>query len=87
MVPHMFLPQTMMQKWHWNAPLESIKRGNVADLMAYGFWYKTRAELEAEGLGHIPDQLVSELEEVREGIHMFPIPLAGLQLALALRHV
>ena len=55
----------MMQKWHWDAPIESIKRGNVGDLMAYGFWYKSRQELEAEGLGHIPDQLVTELEQVR----------------------
>jgi hypothetical protein len=53
----------MMRAWHWNAPLESIKRGNVGDLLAYGFWYKSRQELEAEGQGHIPDQLVAELED------------------------
>ena len=55
--------QTMMQKWHWGVPLDQVKRGNVADLMAYGFWYRSREELEAEGQGHLPDQLVTELEQ------------------------
>jgi len=32
----------MLQTWFWNAPLEQIKRGNVADLITYGFWYKSR---------------------------------------------
>ncbi len=34
-----------------------VKRGNVADLMTYGFWYKSREQLEAEGQGHLPDQV------------------------------
>mmetsp|Transcript_23683 Transcript_23683/g.51983 ORF Transcript_23683/g.51983 Transcript_23683/m.51983 type:complete len:595 (+) Transcript_23683:246-2030(+) len=53
----------MMQKWFWNVPYEQIKRGNVADLLVYGFWYKSREQLEAEGQGHLPDQLMDELEE------------------------
>mmetsp|Transcript_5575 Transcript_5575/g.15001 ORF Transcript_5575/g.15001 Transcript_5575/m.15001 type:complete len:739 (-) Transcript_5575:1603-3819(-) len=58
----------MLQTWFWHAPLEQIKRGNVADLITYGFWYKSRQQLEAEGQGHLPDQLVDELERAW-GIH------------------
>jgi len=32
----------MLQMWFWQAPLHEIKRGNVADLITYGFWYKSR---------------------------------------------
>eukprot|EP00877_Chromochloris_zofingiensis_P001902 jgi/Chrzof1/11712/Cz06g06150.t1 len=50
--------------WFKDAAIEDIKRGNVEELMAYGFWYKTRDQMIAEGLGHIPSEMVSRLEEV-----------------------
>lgn len=53
----------MIQTWYHDVPSHLIKRGNVADLLTYGFWFKARKQLEAEGHGHLPDLLVSELEE------------------------
>eukprot|EP00877_Chromochloris_zofingiensis_P001901 jgi/Chrzof1/11711/Cz06g06140.t1 len=50
--------------WFNDAAYEDIKRGNIEELMAYGFWYKTRDQMIAEGLGHIPSEMVSRLEEV-----------------------
>eukprot|EP00955_Chlamydomonas_euryale_P034206 349715-Chlamydomonas_euryale.AAC.18 len=32
--------QKMLRKWFKEVPLEDIKRGNVADLLCYGFWYR-----------------------------------------------
>ena len=28
--------------WFMGAPFEHIRHGNVAELMVYGFWYRTR---------------------------------------------
>lgn len=32
----------MLSKWFWDTPFEDIPRGNVSDLLTYGFWYKSR---------------------------------------------
>ncbi|GLC43385.1 hypothetical protein PLESTF_000427800 [Pleodorina starrii] len=52
----------MISKWHWDVPISQLTRGNVADLLCYGFYYRSPQQLADEGLGHLPDQLVSELE-------------------------
>lgn len=38
--------QQMLRKWFWNVPISEIKKGNVADLLTYGFWYKSRYAFE-----------------------------------------
>lgn len=43
--------------------MEQLTKGNIADLLAYGFLYKSREQLEAEGLGSLPDEMVAELEQ------------------------
>ncbi|KAG1674453.1 hypothetical protein FOA52_003058 [Chlamydomonas sp. UWO 241] len=52
----------MLRMWYGDAPLDSIKRGNVADLLCYGFWYKSPAQLAADGQADLPEQLVTEIE-------------------------
>ncbi|GLI62994.1 hypothetical protein VaNZ11_005852 [Volvox africanus] len=52
----------MISKWHWDMPISELTRDNVADLLCYGFYYRSRQQMIDEGMGHIPDQLVSELE-------------------------
>ena len=32
----------MISTWFWDAPIEAIKKENVADLLQYGFWYHSR---------------------------------------------
>ena len=32
----------MIRTWFWHAPLDQIKRDNIADLILYGFFYKSR---------------------------------------------
>lgn len=49
--------------WHWNVPVSQLTRRNVAHLLTYGFYYRSRAEMEAEGMGDEPDRMVRELEE------------------------
>ena len=34
--------EDMMRTWFCNAPLSEIKRGNIAELVLYGFFYKSR---------------------------------------------
>ena len=34
--------EKMLQSWFYRAPLNQIKKGNLAELLAYGFWYKSR---------------------------------------------
>ncbi|GIM02000.1 hypothetical protein Vretimale_6706 [Volvox reticuliferus] len=52
----------MISKWHWGVPISKLTRDNVADLLCYGFYYRSRQQMIDEGMGHLPDQLVSELE-------------------------
>lgn len=52
-----------ISKWFWRMPVEQLTKANIGDLLAYGFLYKSREQLEAEGQGHLPDTMVSELEE------------------------
>ncbi|WIA11764.1 hypothetical protein OEZ85_011858 [Tetradesmus obliquus] len=48
--------------WFHGAPLEDIKRDNVADLLAYAFFYKTRDEVDAEGRAHELEAMVQFIE-------------------------
>lgn len=50
--------------WFRGAPFDSIKKDNVMELLSYGFWYKTREEMEAAGNGDIPEKMLIELERV-----------------------
>ncbi|GFR43461.1 hypothetical protein Agub_g4544 [Astrephomene gubernaculifera] len=52
----------MVSRWHWNVPASQLTRGNVADLLCYGFFYRSQQQLAAEGQPDLPDQLVSEIE-------------------------
>ncbi|KAG2436358.1 hypothetical protein HXX76_006665 [Chlamydomonas incerta] len=51
-----------LSTWFCGADYRLIRRDNVADLIAYGFWYKSRSEMEAAGLGPLLRQCVSGLE-------------------------
>lgn len=51
-----------LKTWFFNAPLEQIKRGNMAEFLAYGFYYKTREQLRDEHSIH-GRELVSEFEQ------------------------
>ncbi|KXZ52317.1 hypothetical protein GPECTOR_10g949 [Gonium pectorale] len=69
----------MVSRWHWGVPAAQLTRGNVADLLCYGFFYRSQQQLAAEGMGHLPDQLVSEIEaawgvKFREGPYT-PLPM------------
>ncbi|GBF95505.1 hypothetical protein Rsub_07855 [Raphidocelis subcapitata] len=48
--------------WFRGAPAGSIKRGNVRDLLAFGFGYRTPAEYAAAGQPHVPDQILDAME-------------------------
>ncbi|CAD7697232.1 unnamed protein product [Ostreobium quekettii] len=50
--------------WFRGAPIESIKSENVMDLLTYGFYYKRREQLEAEGQGDVAQKMLDELERV-----------------------
>lgn len=51
--------KNMMRQWFYD---REASRRDVADLLCYGFWFKSREQLAAEGQGHLPDQLVDEIE-------------------------
>ncbi|EFJ53114.1 hypothetical protein VOLCADRAFT_115694 [Volvox carteri f. nagariensis] len=61
----------MISTWHWNVPISELSRENVADLLCYGFYYRSREQMADEGMGHVPEQLVSELE-VAWGVKFAP---------------
>eukprot|EP00882_Tetradesmus_deserticola_P020953 GHRQ01022646.1.p1 GENE.GHRQ01022646.1~~GHRQ01022646.1.p1 ORF type:complete len:177 (+),score=33.39 GHRQ01022646.1:460-990(+) len=48
--------------WFHGAAFEDIKRENVADLLAYAFFYKTRDEIEAEGQAQELEAMVQFIE-------------------------
>eukprot|EP00879_Flechtneria_rotunda_P025127 GHRR01026686.1.p1 GENE.GHRR01026686.1~~GHRR01026686.1.p1 ORF type:complete len:484 (+),score=129.44 GHRR01026686.1:291-1742(+) len=52
--------------WFHGAPYEDIKRENVADLIAYAFWYKTPDDIAAEGRAHELQQMVRCMEDIWE---------------------
>ncbi|KAF6261351.1 hypothetical protein COO60DRAFT_1699898 [Scenedesmus sp. NREL 46B-D3] len=56
--------QQYLSTWFRGADPQDIKRGNMEELFAYGFFYRTRAELEALGLGHLPSEMTGEFEGV-----------------------
>ncbi|KIY94915.1 hypothetical protein MNEG_13048 [Monoraphidium neglectum] len=62
--------ETYLSAWFRGARVDEIMRGNMEELMAYGFWYKSRQEMAAEGMGHVPGAMVDELEKAFE--HQFP---------------
>lgn len=37
-----FITQEMLTSWFGEVPFEEIREGNVADLITYGFWYKSQ---------------------------------------------
>jgi hypothetical protein len=37
-----------VSKWFWRMPVEQLTKTNIGDLLAYGFLYKSREQLEAE---------------------------------------
>ncbi|KAG2454544.1 hypothetical protein HYH02_000389 [Chlamydomonas schloesseri] len=57
-----FDARVYLSTWFCGADYRLIRRDNVADLIAYGFWYKSRSEMEAAGLGPLLRQCVSALE-------------------------
>ncbi|GIL74977.1 hypothetical protein Vretimale_2583 [Volvox reticuliferus] len=59
---HKFDARVYLSTWFCGADYRLIRRDNVADLIAYGFWYMSRAEMEAAGQGPLLRQCVSALE-------------------------
>eukprot|EP00879_Flechtneria_rotunda_P002453 GHRR01002650.1.p1 GENE.GHRR01002650.1~~GHRR01002650.1.p1 ORF type:complete len:398 (+),score=48.43 GHRR01002650.1:380-1573(+) len=55
-------PVPYLSQWFCNAKFEDIKRGNVEEMLVYGFYYKHRDEMTGE-LAHIPGQMVDQLEQ------------------------
>lgn len=54
--------QDLVSMW-FDGPEESeVKRGNVRDLLAYGFGYRSAREYEAAGHPHVPDIIVDQVE-------------------------
>ena len=51
--------ENMMKEWFYR---KEVTRRDVADLLTYGFWFRSREQLTAEGQGHLPDLLVDEIE-------------------------
>jgi len=58
------LPSPAVQVWFGDVNESDIKRGNLEDLLSYGFCYRTAEQMERMGLGHIPKQMASMVEEV-----------------------
>ena len=48
-----------MREWFYQ---KDVTRRDVSDLLTYGFWFRSREQLIAEGQGHLPDMLVDEIE-------------------------
>ncbi|WIA08349.1 hypothetical protein OEZ85_007789 [Tetradesmus obliquus] len=61
-LPHGVDYEGYFSGWFKGAPFKDIKRDNAEDFMAYGFWYRTRQQMHEQGLGHIPSQMVDQLE-------------------------
>ncbi|KAG2445181.1 hypothetical protein HYH02_008649 [Chlamydomonas schloesseri] len=52
----------MLSKWHWGIPSDQLTKRDVTNLLCYGFWYRSREQMVADGLGDVADSLVPELE-------------------------
>ncbi|GBF97999.1 hypothetical protein Rsub_11110 [Raphidocelis subcapitata] len=54
--------ETYLDGWFRGAPLSSIKKGNLRELLAYGMWYSNSpAEVDAKGDGPLLDGMVDSL--------------------------
>ncbi|EFJ47868.1 hypothetical protein VOLCADRAFT_91502 [Volvox carteri f. nagariensis] len=51
-----------LSSWFCGADPGTIRQGNLADLIAYGFWYKRRGEMESEGQGPLLWDCVSKMQ-------------------------
>ncbi|KXZ45736.1 hypothetical protein GPECTOR_51g722 [Gonium pectorale] len=50
-----------LSSWFCGADPGVIRQDNLADLLAYGFWYKSREEMQAEGQGPMLSRCVEQL--------------------------
>ncbi|WIA21765.1 hypothetical protein OEZ85_000927 [Tetradesmus obliquus] len=48
--------------WYRGADPSQVKRGNLEEFVAYGFWYRSLQQMADAGLGHVPGQMVEELQ-------------------------
>lgn len=53
----------ILSRWFGGVPFSEIKRDNAADLLTYGFFYKSREQLILEGRPELAGQLVDAVEE------------------------
>lgn len=70
----------LLKCWYGPVPIRSIKAGNAAELLTYGFWYRSVAQMEAAGLGHVPMEM---LKRVEEAFGYRCVAAAGLRVPLA----
>ncbi|KAF8059754.1 hypothetical protein HT031_005162 [Scenedesmus sp. PABB004] len=54
--------EAYLSRWFRGADFADIRRGNVEDFVAYGFFYRPTSELAAAGLGGVPGEMVDRLE-------------------------
>eukprot|EP00198_Chlamydomonas_reinhardtii_P008767 XP_001698104.1 predicted protein [Chlamydomonas reinhardtii] len=54
--------KNMLSKWYWGVPADKLTKRDVESLLCYGFWYRSREQMRADGLGDVADSLVAELE-------------------------
>lgn len=55
--------QTWLRTWFWDMEPQKLCRGNIADLVAYGFFSRTVAQMEAEGLAAMLERMVDQMSE------------------------
>ncbi|WIA42213.1 hypothetical protein OEZ86_009473 [Tetradesmus obliquus] len=48
--------------WYRGADPSQVKRGNLEEFVAYGFWYRSLQQMADAGLGHVPGQMIVELQ-------------------------
>eukprot|EP00878_Enallax_costatus_P011622 GHUV01012131.1.p1 GENE.GHUV01012131.1~~GHUV01012131.1.p1 ORF type:complete len:755 (+),score=214.24 GHUV01012131.1:258-2522(+) len=63
-LPHGVDYEGYFSGWFKGAKFRDIKRENAEDFMAYGFWYRSRKQMQEMGLGHMPGEMVNQLEAV-----------------------
>lgn len=52
-----------LSDWFGGAPFDHIKRGNMAELTSYGFFFRSVEQMNAAGLGDLPEKMVVGFEE------------------------
>lgn len=57
-------PADFLGGWFYEAPLASIRRENVKDLVSYGFFYCSRADFAVRYREKNLDEFVSQMEAV-----------------------